>query len=128
MGRCHSVLAALLFAIAAPTSGAAQAPVEAPADAVTIVREEWRDSARDRTVPVKLYIPAGAGPFPVVIHSHGLGGSREGSTVILNAVSRAGFLVVALQHAGSDTGILDEGLTALAARPEPVGARAAIER
>lgn len=68
---------------------------------------EWRDAARDgRVVPFKVYAPAGRGPFPVVIHSHGLGGNREASTYILQAVAEAGFLVVTLQHAGSDTGLL----------------------
>ena len=121
-------LALLLVLAAAIAAGSAQAPTAAQTEAVTIVRDEWRDAARDRIVPVKLYIPAGTGPFPIVIHSHGLGGSREGSTVILSEVARAGFLVVTLQHAGSDSGILEEGLAALSARPEPVGARAAIDR
>jgi predicted dienelactone hydrolase len=130
MAGRRSALAALLLAIATPstTSASVQASATASAEAVTIIREEWRDPARDRIVPVKLYVPAGIGPFPVVVHSHGLGGSREGSTAILNEVARAGFLVVTLQHAGSDTGILDEGLAALAARDAPVGARAAIDR
>lgn len=122
-----------LLAMAAGAAVSACAPAQppaaaAPADAISIVRTEWRDPARGRVVPVKLYIPAGPGPVPIVIHSHGLGGSREGSTVILERVARAGFLVVALQHPGSDAGILEGGLAALVARPEPVGAEAAAQR
>ena len=38
---------------------------------------DWQDAARQRNVPVKLYFPkTGTGPFPVIIFSHGLGGSR----------------------------------------------------
>jgi predicted dienelactone hydrolase len=73
---------------------------------VSVVHGEWTDASRDRTIPYKLYVPDGDGPFPVVVHSHGLGGSREGSTYILEDVAAAGFVVVALQHPGSDASIL----------------------
>lgn len=92
-------------------SAAAGPPPVAVAPATVVVnRGEWTDPARaGRPVPYKLYMPAGAGPFPVVIHSHGLGGSRETSTYILEAVAAAGFAVVAIQHPGSDSGILPAG-------------------
>ena len=72
---------------------------------VTVGYGEWRDAGRNRTIPYKLYVPDGPGPFAVVVHSHGLGGSREGSTYILEQVAAAGFVVFALQHPGSDTAI-----------------------
>src|SRR3974377_1015412 len=54
----------------------------APAPAkyeVNTVKFEWKDASRNREVPVKIYYPAsGAGPFPVIVFSHGLGGSRDG--------------------------------------------------
>jgi len=102
------VAALALAPAAAPAVAIAQQPVAAaPSAAVDVVYGEWTDPAREgRVVPFKAYVPKGAGPFPVVVHSHGLGGSREGSTYILQAVAEAGFLVVCLQHAGSDTGIL----------------------
>jgi len=85
-------------------------PVAASAAEVDVVRGEWSDAARGgRVVPYKLYLPKGAGPSPVVVHSHGLGGNREASTYILQAVAEAGFVVVTLQHAGSDSGILGGG-------------------
>lgn len=88
----------------------ALAPQAASAAEVDIVRGAWTDAARGgRVVPYKLYLPKGAGPFPVVVHSHGLGGNREASTYILQAVAEAGFVVVTLQHAGSDSGILGGG-------------------
>ena len=49
--------------------------------------------------------PQGLAPadgWPVVIYSHGLGGSREGGDVWGHAWATAGFIVVHLQHAGSD--------------------------
>ena len=40
--------------------------------------DEWTDTTRARTLPVHIRAPAGAGPFPVILFSHGLGGSRAG--------------------------------------------------
>ncbi|MGA0608570.1 alpha/beta hydrolase family protein [Phenylobacterium sp. VNQ135] len=108
----RSAFAALLPAAPSAAFAASQATEAArlAPSPVEVRYGEWRDLARnDRVVPYKAYVPAGAGPFPTIIHSHGLGGSREASTYILEAVARAGFLVVALQHAGSDSGLLAGG-------------------
>ncbi len=102
-----AVAAGLVLLANSPEPAAASpAPAVAPAKA-TIVYGEWTDPARGgREVPYKLYAPTGAGPFGLIVHSHGLGGSREGSTYILQAVAEAGFVVAALQHPGSDASIL----------------------
>lgn len=61
------------------------------------------DAARSgRIVPVKIYLAGGDSPKPVVLFSHGLGGSREGNPYLGNHWARAGYLCVFLQHAGSD--------------------------
>ena len=42
---------------------------------------EWNDIARERAVPARLYLPVGplkAGAVPMVVFSHGIGGSKEG--------------------------------------------------
>ncbi len=67
--------------------------------------EIWQDTRRQRAVPVRIRWPQGTAPFdgwPVVIYSHGLGGSREGGDIWGQAWAHAGFVVVHLQHAGSD--------------------------
>jgi predicted dienelactone hydrolase len=106
-----STFAALaLLLLPAGAEPALAQPAAAAARDVEVRYGEWTDPARGgRVVPFKLYRPAGKGPFPVVVHSHGLGGNRDASTYILQAVAEAGFLVVALQHAGSDTGLLRGG-------------------
>ena len=106
------VLAALVAILPATTSTAVPAqPAGAAARAVEIRYGAWTDRARGgRLVPYKLYLPPGAGPFPLVVHSHGLGGSREASAYILQAVAEAGFAVLALQHAGSDSGLMMGGV------------------
>ena len=80
----------------------AQAQTSGPA----VVDEVWLDAARQREVPVKVRWPeaaaASAGPLPVIVFSHGLGGTREGGAVWGEAWAAAGFVVVHLQHAGSD--------------------------
>ncbi|HZF75231.1 MAG TPA: acetylhydrolase [Acetobacteraceae bacterium] len=86
-----------------------------PAAAATDRREVWRDAARARDVPVLLRLPDAAGPRPVVVVSHGLGGSREGLAYLGRAFAGAGFVAVHLQHAGTDSAIWQGGGPGLAA-------------
>jgi predicted dienelactone hydrolase len=70
--------------------------------------EDWRDNLRNRDLPVKLYLPAGeaaanAGPLPVALFSHGLGGSREAAAYLGEHWASHGYACVFLQHPGSDT-------------------------
>ncbi|WP_411287663.1 alpha/beta hydrolase family protein [Phenylobacterium sp.] len=106
--RAFLLALSLTAAVLSPVAPAAFAqPAAVQSASVEIRRGEWRDEARGgRIVPYKLYVPKGAGPFPTIVHSHGLGGSREASTYILQAVAEAGFLLVSLQHAGSDSALL----------------------
>jgi predicted dienelactone hydrolase len=64
----------------------------------------WRDDARDRSVPIKLYYPTEADgkQFPVIVFSHGLGGSREGCAYLGKIWASQGFLSLHPQHYGSD--------------------------
>ncbi len=75
----------------------------------TGVDETWLDTQRQREVPVKLRWPdasAYPGQRPVVLFSHGLGGTREGGSVWGEAWAAAGFVVLHLQHPGSDLAAL----------------------
>jgi dienelactone hydrolase len=68
------------------------------------------DAKRERDVPIRVYLPetaAGAdeGPAPVVVFSHGLGGSRENSPYLGRHWAARGYAVVYLQHAGSDESV-----------------------
>jgi predicted dienelactone hydrolase len=67
----------------------------------------WHDDTRNRDVPVKIYYPEahGApapGKFPVVLFSHGLGGTREGYAYLGQAWAAHGYVSVHVQHLGSD--------------------------
>jgi predicted dienelactone hydrolase len=81
----------------------------------------WHDAARNRDVPVKIYMPrveegkkdkggqAGRPPhmegekFPVIVFSHGLGASRETYQYFGEHMASHGYLVIHPQHSGSDT-------------------------
>lgn len=64
-----------------------------------------QDTARNREIPVRVYLPAGKEAAPVVLFSHGLGGNREGSAYLGKHWSARGYAVVYLQHHGSDDAV-----------------------
>jgi predicted dienelactone hydrolase len=66
----------------------------------------WFDSARQRQLPLRVRWPVAPGPWPVILYSHGLGGSRDGGDVWGSAWAAAGYVVMHLQHPGSDTAVL----------------------
>lgn len=92
-------------ALEALASLAALAPLPAPA-APTTTDLSLTDPTRQRSLPLKLRLPAGPAPWPLVLHSHGLGGSRDGGAVWGAAWAAAGVAVLHLQHPGSDTAAL----------------------
>jgi len=81
------------------------------ARAVTVCDATWVDPSRERAVPVRIRMPDGRGKVPVVLFSHGLGGSLDSGTDWTQAWAEAGIASVTLQHPGSDRGILDTGIT-----------------
>jgi predicted dienelactone hydrolase len=66
------------------------------------------DAARNRDVPVRIYLPPSAGPVPVVLFSHGLGGSRAGSKYLGEHWAARGYVAVFVQHPGSDDAVWKE--------------------
>ena len=63
------------------------------------------DAARNRDIPVRVYLPARSGPEPVILFSHGLGGSRTGSAFLGEHWAARGYVAVFLQHPGSDDSV-----------------------
>ena len=113
--------ATLAWAALAVQAGSARAAPEVQDDT-------WRDTARGRDIPVRLRWPAHPGPWPLLVYSHGLGGSRQGADAWGQAWCEAGFLVLHLQHLGSDAEVLRRsGLAGLraAGNGEQLIARAA---
>ena len=100
-------IAVLFICLILLTAGFAQAAYKSEDGShdVAITDHEWTDQNRKRQVPVKIYLPDGKGPFPVVVVSHGLGGSREGHKFLGNHWASHGYVSVHVQHIGSDTSV-----------------------
>lgn len=97
-----------LVLLAAATAAPAQRydPLALPATTLAAPRDfTIRDSLRGRDIPIRVYLPAGTAPAPVLIFSHGLGGSRLNNAYLGNHWSARGYIVVAMQHAGSDEAV-----------------------
>ncbi len=64
------------------------------------------DKKRDRNIPYKVYYPDTLqGIYPVIIFSHGLGGSVEGGAYLGEHLSRNGYICFHIQHEGSDESV-----------------------
>ncbi|MEX2216086.1 MAG: hypothetical protein WD768_18385 [Phycisphaeraceae bacterium] len=105
--RIHSALTFIAALCLLVPSVACAAPYEPSAQAgpreVITQLDDWIDAKRsDRKVPVKIHYPKGTDACPVVIFSHGLGGSREGYEMHGQFWASHGFVSVHVQHAGSD--------------------------
>jgi predicted dienelactone hydrolase len=104
-GRLIGVLAGVALASALSTTAAAPPydPLVLPSPRkVETLDCAVKDAKRGREIPLRVYLPADKRPAPVVLFSHGLGGSREGSAYLGEHWSARGFVVVVVQHPGSD--------------------------
>lgn len=100
--------------VPAPQVAATEAPKswkEEPGPRVPKFFDElWRDAKRERDVPVRIFHPAldtakAGETWPVVIFSHGLGGTRENYGTYGRHWSSWGYVVVHVQHLGSDDSV-----------------------
>ena len=63
---------------------------------------ELYDSDRDRPLPVDLYLPESSTPTPLVVISHGFGGSRTNFMDMAQHLASHGIAVAAIEHPGSN--------------------------
>ncbi len=75
---------------------------------VQVVNDTWKDTARNREVPVRIYIPQGTQHCPVIIFSHGLWGSNEHYEYLGRQWASQGYISVHVDHHGTDTQALKE--------------------
>jgi predicted dienelactone hydrolase len=101
MKKLTALIALALVAWGCMSAAALQA-------AVRVVDLDWRDEARSRDVPVRVYVPdlpADAPPAAMIVFSHGLGGSREGYAYLGQSWAQHGYVSVHVQHPGSDDAV-----------------------
>jgi dienelactone hydrolase len=80
---------------------------------------EWADASRVREVPVRLYLPARASadkPVPLIVFSHGIGGSRNGYSYLGSYWASHGYASLHVQHVGSDRAVWFGNPLAMAGR------------
>ena len=98
------LLAALSLALSPVARADEPAPVPPAGVEPGVSDFDWFDAARQRPVPVRLYWPAPAAgaPVPLVVFSHGIGGSRFGYSYLGRHFASHGIASLHLQHVGSD--------------------------
>jgi len=76
-----------------------------------VLEGDWTDDDRNgRRVPWKMYLPGNLEqPVPIVIWSHGAGGTRDEGSYLGRHLASHGFAAVHIQHHGTDSEILAGG-------------------
>jgi len=78
-------------------------PTQVNGSATTLLDTSLFDSDRDREIPLLIYLPEETTPKPIVLFSHGNGLNRFISSYLGEHWSDRGYIVVAMQHSGSDS-------------------------
>ncbi len=93
-------------ATAAETATQEVAPPLAPSSSRTATLT-LHDSDRNREIPLKIYYPGHiSGSLPLIVFSHGYGGSRESYEYLGRSWADAGYIVIFPTHIGSDSDAL----------------------
>jgi predicted dienelactone hydrolase len=109
LAACASIglaLGPLVTPVAAQTQDPSSLTAVTPAYAT--LEFEWSDPLRGRAVPVRLYLPEAIEPganIPLVVFSHGIGGSRRGYSYLGSHFAANGIASLHVQHVGSDRAI-----------------------
>jgi len=119
-------VSSLLWLGPAMATGADYDPLIPRAEAEPLVLDlVVEDQFRQREIPLRVYLPPGPEPAPVILFSHGLGGSREGNAYLGRHWAARGYVGVFLQHPGSDAKVWQDEPTAwrMGALREAAGGR-----
>lgn len=108
---CFSIGQSGLAAMQATTPSATDAeavnydPLDVPKEKVRTIELTIDDKNRGREIPVLVYMPSDAKPTAVIIHSHGLGGTKKTSPFLGRHWAARGYVAVFVQHPGSDDSV-----------------------
>ena len=82
-----------------------------PLNMTIIEFPDLRDDKRGgRRVPIKVHLPQQQGRWPIVVFSHGGGGNWDANFGQARHLAGYGYAVLCLEHGGSNTGRMTEGL------------------
>src|SRR3954468_24824757 len=104
---CMALLAAAFMLRSSAASNAKYDPLavsseELPKPLDVVVKDHDRNN---RELPLRIYLPATKSPAPVVMFSHGLGGTNRGSAFLGKHWAARGYVAVFVQHPGSDDSV-----------------------
>jgi len=97
--------AILMSVLALVATQQAYDPLACSQDDIQTLKLTVTDSRREREIPVLVYLPARTSPAPVVLFSHGLGGSRMNNAYLGRHWAGRGYAAVMMQHPGSDESV-----------------------
>lgn len=80
-------------------------PLKIPSDKIETVALTVTDLDRKRDIPLLVYLPKSTKPSPVIVHSHGLGGTKNTSQFLGKHWASRGYVCVFTQHFGSDDSV-----------------------
>lgn len=108
----HMIRFLLSFSLLTASLSAAEKtlydPLKTADSKIVSMTFEAMDATRKRTLPLRVYLPTSSKPAPVILFSHGLGGSRDNNPYLGNHWAKRGYVVVFVQHPGSDESVWKE--------------------
>jgi hypothetical protein len=88
---------------AVPDTASSDAAAPLPPSSSRTATLTLHDSDRNREIPLKIYYPDHiSSSLPLIVFSHGYGGSREGYEYLGRGWADAGYIVIFPTHIGSD--------------------------
>lgn len=101
----HFAKIILMFLCAQSFCAAEYDPLKVATKDVATRTFEVVDSKNHRTLPIRAYFPESNSPAPVILFSHGLGGSCDNNPYLGNHWARRGYVAIFVQHSGSDESV-----------------------
>lgn len=108
MASCSAVInVACASPAGEPLQSTLDNAIEMPAgnSRVEVAETTLVDSSRQRSIPLRIYMPQAGSRVPLIVFSHGLGSSRAGFAYLGMSWATRGYVVVHLQHPDSDSSL-----------------------
>jgi predicted dienelactone hydrolase len=81
------------------------AAADGPLRVQTLAFPKLVDNDRKRSIPIKVHLPTSGGPYPLIVVSHGAGGTWDANYAQAHHLASHGYVVFALEHVGSNLAV-----------------------